>query len=342
MKTKEFDFSLASKYRREIMGFACIYIMLSHYTFYWQSDFFSQTLKTIFDYGNVGVELFLIVSGIGLYYSYQKCPSKKVFYAHRYIRLLIPYLLLSVPYWVWRDLHVGRGNFWLDVSQLSFPVSGTVTFWYIAATAVFYLLFPIIYYIQNDNKSLKLKLTRETKTVLMCLISLVIMFALIRFTPAFYKHVEIGLTRIIIFIIGCYLGKLVKEKTAIPKVLVIISFAFCVCFIMFWENITFEGFWYRMFYIPFGLSLLLVLMWFFDLKHTAILRKFLGFVGDRSIELYITHIAIRNIYEYYSPDSFWSIKNPQGYMLVLAASFVVSIAVHPLIKFINSLILKKS
>ncbi len=340
MKIKEFNFSLASKYRREIMGFACVYIMLSHYTFHWQSDFISQTLKTICNYGNVGVELFLLASGIGLYYSYKKCPTKRVFFAHRYVRILIPYILLSVPYWAWRDFGVGKGNFWMDTFQLSFPMSGTITFWYIAATSVYYLVFPLIFYIQNNQNALKLKTTRATKTLLMCFVALALMFLLIKFTPLFYKHIEIGLTRILIFIIGCHLGKSVQEKKPIPQHYLLVSMAFCVGFIMFWENITFEGFWYRMFYVPFGIALLIVLMWFFDLEHTKFLRSIFGFIGDRSLELYITHIAIRNIYEYYSPNSFWSIKNPQGYALVLVMAFVVSIAVHPLIKKINSLILK--
>lgn len=111
MESKSTHWGLVSKYRSEIMGFACVWIMLSHYTNSWPDSVAFYILRRLFDYGNVGVELFLLVSGIGLYYAYPRRSSLGQFYFKRYMRLLIPYVLIAVPFWAWNDF-VGYGNFW--------------------------------------------------------------------------------------------------------------------------------------------------------------------------------------------------------------------------------------
>lgn len=149
-EARSFHWGLVSKYRTEIMGFACIWIMLSHNFCIWPESTGWYWVKRIFQFGNLGVELFLIVSGIGLYFAWQNRKSLGQFYQRRYVRLLIPYFLIAVPYWIWLDLHVGGLDwscFLLDFTQLSLPFRGVITTWYIPASAVFYLLFPLIYYV---------------------------------------------------------------------------------------------------------------------------------------------------------------------------------------------------
>lgn len=46
--------------------------------------------------GNVGVDIFLLLSGIGLYYSYER--SSAGFFKRRLSRVLIPHLIFAVPY----------------------------------------------------------------------------------------------------------------------------------------------------------------------------------------------------------------------------------------------------
>ncbi|MCD7815569.1 MAG: acyltransferase, partial [Bacteroides sp.] len=55
-------------------------------------------------YGNCGVDAFLILSGIGLYCSYTKDPSIIRFYRKRGLRVVIPYLIIGLPYLVWKDI----------------------------------------------------------------------------------------------------------------------------------------------------------------------------------------------------------------------------------------------
>ena len=81
MENKETHWGLVSQYRQEIMGFACLWVIASHNIFDWPggSDII-YTVRRLFDYGNAGVELFLLVSGIGLCYAYPKRKSLMDFY----------------------------------------------------------------------------------------------------------------------------------------------------------------------------------------------------------------------------------------------------------------------
>ena len=50
------------------------------------------------------LEWFVFLSGMGLYFSMEKDPSARRFWRRRLGRVLVPYLLVGVPYWLYRDL----------------------------------------------------------------------------------------------------------------------------------------------------------------------------------------------------------------------------------------------
>ena len=336
MEKRELHWGLLSQYRQELMGVACIWILMSHYLFVWPDSLY--ILKRICDYGNAGVEIFLIISGIGLFYSYSNSTSLSSFYVRRLVRLLIPYILIAVPFWIWRDF-VGYGNFWLDLTCLSLPLKGTVVLWYIPTIAVFYLAFPFVYYLIHRDDAFKLHLTSETKTVLLCIIAFICLLLFKRLFPGIYDNCEIGLTRCIIFIVGCYLGKLAQSKVKIGGFLVLLCVALSAGFILFREMVSVQGFWYRIFYAPFGLSVTIVCLWILDRKHTWVLRKLLRFFGNRSIEIYMVHITLRSVYQYYFPEGLFDPKGYLAFTLFIIVSLVISIILHPIIKRIASKIL---
>lgn len=332
---------LVSEYRREIMGAACIPIMCCHSTFLWPDSSVAQVIKTAFSSGNVGVELFLLISGVGLCYSYEKKSTLGRFYLNRYVRLLVPYLLLCVPYWAWRDLYVGKDNFLMDVFQLTFPLKGVITYWYITASAGFYLVFPLVYNWINGQFQFCKNATREMRTTVLCLIAMIALFVMMYRHPTLYRHCEIGMTRIIVFMIGCYLGNHVKEKRPIADHWVLISGMVCVSVPLLFKMVTMHDYWYRMLYVVFGLGLLIVLLWLLRCNWMRIFRRGLCFCGDRSIELYITHVSIRNVFETYDPQGWLDRETVIGYLVVIALSFAVSILIHPVIKGISGILLKE-
>ena len=54
-----------SKFRSEIMGLACLWVMFHHNAFDWPNAL--EPLKRFALYGNLGVDIFLLLSGVGLY-----------------------------------------------------------------------------------------------------------------------------------------------------------------------------------------------------------------------------------------------------------------------------------
>lgn len=309
-----------SKYRGEIMGFACLWVMLHHNSFDWQPSL--DILRRIANYGNLGVDMFLLVSGIGLYYAWQKKPKLGTFYARRLVRVLVPYAFLAIPYWIWRDLHLGKGSFWLDVTQLSLPLQGVITTWYIPAIVCFYLLYPLIakYLFSGDCK---------TRAVWLCGALIIGCIGLVG--NEYYENCEIALTRSVIFIVGCCLGKSVYEKEPVSNHAVALSAVWLVINWFLRKHVSMPAVYIRFSYVPLCLALCLVLAWVFDrLSGWNWLRSVLRFFGDRSLELYLTHVLIRNVVYNYIPVRQWDPWGILTYGLILLISLIVSVLLHPL------------
>lgn len=96
----QFSWKLLSKYRTEIMGISALWILVFHLITQKliKLDVLSELLG-ILTHGNLGVDIFLLLSGMGLYCSYKKLEENTlVFYKKRLKRLLIPYLFISLIY----------------------------------------------------------------------------------------------------------------------------------------------------------------------------------------------------------------------------------------------------
>ncbi len=82
MKIKDIELANISRYRGELMGAAMLFIILFHVALPREDAFFG--LRRM---GNVGVDMFLFLSGIGLWFSWMKNPSAKHFFIRRYLRI---------------------------------------------------------------------------------------------------------------------------------------------------------------------------------------------------------------------------------------------------------------
>ena len=241
-----------SKFRSELMGLACLWVMLHHNSFDWPISL--DYLRRFALYGNLGVDIFLLLSGVGLYFAWSKKPPLGDFYARRFVRVLVPYVLFAVPYWVWRDLWLGGGNFLLDVTQLSLPLKGVITTWYIPAILLFYLLYPLIarFLFSGD---------RWSRTVLLCGCVMLICLHLNYGGSTLYRNCEIALTRSVIFILGCALGKSVKEESPIAPHLPLLGLLWILLNDSLRRNTGLDAVWIRFSYIPLCISAVLVCLW---------------------------------------------------------------------------------
>lgn len=322
-----------SKFRSELMGLACLWIMLHHNAFDWPNAL--ESLERFAKYGNLGVDIFLLLSGVGLYYAWTKQPKLGDFYARRFVRLLVPYVLIAVPYWVWRDLFLHQGSFLLDVTQLCLPLKGIISTWYVPAMAAMYLCYPLIarFLFKGD---------RWTRCVVLCGGVMLLCLHFYYGRSSIYKNCEIALTRFAIFIVGCALGKSVKDDEPIPAHFPALALLWIMLNSSFRRHVSLGDAWIRFSYIPLALSVVLVLLWVLErLEGFHGLRKALCFFGERSLELYLTHVLIRNVFYHYIPITRFDPWGIVSYGVILLISLAVSVLLHPVINKLCGLLLAR-
>ena len=109
MKIKDIELVNISRYRGELMGAAMLFIMLFHVSLPRNDLFFG--LRRM---GNIGVDMFLFLSGIGLWFSWMKKPSARHFFTKRYLRIYPAWLIMACLYYIPR-FHGGDFMAWLDL-----------------------------------------------------------------------------------------------------------------------------------------------------------------------------------------------------------------------------------
>ena len=215
---QRFNWGHISYYRTALMGFFCLYIIMFHNTIDWNHKL--EWFHLFVYRGNAGVDAFLFLSGIGLYYSFQKHGEQVFpFYKKRLIRILFPYFLLCTPYYIYLSFFKHKElSFLKCITQIAFVTDNLITTWYIPCILVCYLFFPLLYYIQNKEFHFNgQKISRNIITALVVFFYF-LMLVYVRDNYAnLYNNIEIALTRGIIFIIGCHCAPYVQNKKQIPS-----------------------------------------------------------------------------------------------------------------------------
>ena len=296
---------MVSQYRSQLFGISIILIMIFHYFEHTVKDSPLHIVQLVgrgynLLVGSIGVEIFLFLSGMGLYFSMTKTPDIRKFYQKRFQRILIPYLIWGGIFWFWKDIllhHETIGTFLLDYSTLSLWTSGNKNLWYVSFILVMYLLFPLLF--------MGLKGTCQYRSEI-AWGGMFLIFAgtiALKYTaPELYTHIEIALYRIPIFLIGVYYGKSIAEKQEIGVMGLILPVL----------GIALKGFTkvqtalsgtkllsnrlVNCFYVFFVMWLLLLIL---PLLSGTFVEKALLFCGKISFELYITHVTLRTLMNNY-------------------------------------------
>ena len=157
---KRVNFNIFSKYREVLMGMAILSILVFHYTedCYVSNINYNGIVRLYKTYiGSSGVDIFLLLSGLGLYYSFSKNSSIKDFYCKRLKRVLIPYFIIAIPVYFWYDfiyLSDGIIPFIKNLFFITLFTEGNILFWYIFFIIICYIIFSFIYkfiYKSKDN-----------------------------------------------------------------------------------------------------------------------------------------------------------------------------------------------
>lgn len=330
------------------MGASILYVMAFHNICIWPKSL--KLVEMFVNRGNVGVDVFLLISGIGLYYSLSRADhtdsiGRRIgsFYWKRIVRLFVPYLFLAMPYYLWITNGEGAGKFLLYFTQLAFPLEGLATSWYIPTTFVFYILFPLIFFLQNKKITVgRYEVERNTITLLMCICVLFLCRAMDHYIPDIYDNFEIGLTRLVVFIIGAGLGKEVMEKKEMSYTAVAAGLAYIFILIyVFFVDADLTALWVRMLYAPLGVSFAIVFAFvFYKLDGCSRIRNIFRFFGDRSLELYLSHVFIRRVWVFYMGEAAFDRWDAIAYSCILIISIVISTILHPIVQIISKKLLE--
>lgn len=301
MKNRPFLWENISRYKNEIYGISILWIMLFHAIAMVGLDYtlggmaVLKPFDAIIGYGNLGVEIFLLCSGICLYFSYYRKPEMLLFLKKRFMRLFLPVIVISGPYWVWKLLIKEQvyATFISKLTMLDFWISGDQQMWFVSLILVCYILYPYIYafLFQNSYKNIWIRL------VILLAIVMIPTLAMAGAYPETFAKIEIALSRIPVFIIGCFLGKFVYEKKTMPRW--IYAAAVVVdCFVLgvLYLNLL-QSLFNRWFYMIGGVSMTITIVGILNVLKCTKLQRFLTFFGKLSLNLYIAHIIVIRLYK---------------------------------------------
>lgn len=251
---------------------------------------------------SVGVEIFLFLSGMGLYYSYSKDPDPKRFLHKRMVKIWVPYTICAAPYWIIRDVFL-RGEPWIRVPEdfffITFLTEGQHMIWFVFFIFVMYLLYPWFYKIlfQTEHE------TRNFLLLFAASIAIPVAYSLVAHEA--FVLTNIATLRIPIFVIGCWMGKKIKDHRDIPVWSVFALAAFCTVFrVLTWHSESAIQARYSAGVFSLGVMVLLVyLMDRYEAHRNKIsapdgpLMRLFRWAGGYSLEIYLAHVCIRNIFK---------------------------------------------
>jgi len=133
-----FEIKDISTYRSELMGCSIIWVMMLHFTFNQ-----IHPLGFIAQYGYAGVDIFMMVSGFGLYFSLEKDHHIEKFYKKRLLRIFPTYYIIGV---LGSSLlfHDTIFEYLFRYSTIGFWTNNIYSDWYIPSLVFLYILSPFI------------------------------------------------------------------------------------------------------------------------------------------------------------------------------------------------------
>lgn len=280
----EFNFAKISSQRQLLMGIAAIMIVIGHAANY--GVYIPYNLSSLIERGGMGVDLFLFLSGVGLYYSLSNNTNTKRWYKKRFFRIFIPYFLMQLPFWTY---YIIIGDFCFTESLLVFS---TISFWtkhvgawYVALLVPLYLLAPLVFILLKDNDKTKW-------FVAIIIIALIIGLCNIEIdnnectTNQVLRNMQWAFGRSVNFIVGMATAPLVIRNYKIKGwILIVCSFVLYICGRQIIANDLLSMWWTL---VP---LLIVLFSWMLDaISKIKCVVLFISWMGAVSLESYLANI----------------------------------------------------
>lgn len=289
---QKFEFQSISQFRNILMGIAITEVLFVH-LFNWlhfPSAFVILSSKMVFTQG------FLLLSGIGLYYSYVKNSDTVGFYCRRIKRMWLPYMLMALPFvlifmFLRDDITIIKAIGWITSIGYFFPgETQYCNMWYIAVSLLYYALFPLMFHFIFSNKN-----GIWFRYALLIIVSISITIAIYLYMPTYYHLVSIGLPKQTMFIVGIGIGYLCYRKMKVNLMVLIVTTLslYLLFYSLRHSNVLYAQYasmTEKLFTIP------IICLVLFKIKpYVSYLFNCLQWMGKYTLEIYVLHLMIKHL-----------------------------------------------
>lgn len=275
------------------MGIGILEVMLLHY-FTLNNAPVPGVVGLLIDL--VFVQGFLFLSGFGLFYSFTKDSNIKRFYKKRFANVLIPYLIIAIPYYTYFFV-TNRQDLVPVYSKSLEPISSLVTYlgrittigywhegnfngmWYLSLTILLYLMYPAVHQLFRSLVG------GGAKSSLLWLIIIVLvrcLYPLMRhLIPTYCEVISFALANAYMFFVGMLFAKwsLKKESIDIEKLFVL--------GVLCWLAPHFKSI----------MSMIIICYVLFNLPRAlGFFKSILSWFGKYTLEIYVLHLTLMSVF----------------------------------------------
>lgn len=265
-----------TKHRQVMFGLAVLWIFFRHTFFYNQISY--SFISTIVNIGDCGVDIFLFLSGFGLFFSFKKCETILDFYKKRGIRILPTVILLLGVFaividWISDDRRyvIFSPKYWFYAVYSSY--------WFIGAILFFYIVYPLLFKLVKKNP------------IGICIVSLILSVLGIILIHSIkidlLNQMVVYLARITVFVLGIVFAYKQELLMRIKLNCIIFLLSIPLLFIL---PKDFQ----RIAYFPLAIVFSVYLPLLLD-KLPQLLIKPLNSLGKVSLEFYLIHVFLFSI-----------------------------------------------
>lgn len=305
-----------SENRKALMGCATIGILACHAAP--NGVHLPSIIMSIMGLGQIGVDFFFFLSGLGLYYSLSKSNVKiGQWYKKRFLRIFVPYIIIYSPALVLTCVETGKGwrYFLYNLSTLSFWF-GDNGCWFISVLVIFYLIAPFY-------KSM----LQKTRYSVLITISIVCVLYLI---DSVYSYpMSDAFSQGLFFFVGMLVAK--RINGGVKKVLTNKNIVALTClFVLLLFLYSFSHFCPLLWILFFPLIIIACVL--LDYCKIKLISKFLDFMGDISLESYLFNVTLIVWIDYFSllPTDFYAYR----YAFIVGIGIILSYVVNKISKVV--------
>ena len=297
--------------RSALMGIAILWVVFYHFGFH------TPIISHVTRFGYTGVDIFMFLSGFGLFYSLQKKQGLSNYFKKRVMRIFPSYFLVGITLSLFCYPNENFWDYLWRCSTFGFWTNGIYYEWFIPAIIALYCLFPLAFRILACNR------IRQYKFLIVCCL-IFSAYAAFNYTIVDNWHFLL-LYRIPIFLFGAltafYIAKQYsqKEYNWIGIIGVFIFIGFFIIPELRTRYIAFT------FLTPLIISISCICV-----KNITIINKWGGVIGKASLEIYLVHLVFLK-YLILNPIDFRENYFDLSTIILSTVSVLIGITLHKLI-----------